>query len=105
MPVQVQAGGGDAAVRSWAKELRTALEARKEEFHLVKAGETPELLIRIDSVGRGPGNAEVMNGTLVLGKTTRPFNYSFKDVRAEAEKLARNLRRLADQMKAAPAGR
>jgi hypothetical protein len=41
----------------------------------------------------------------VLGKTTRPFNYSFKDVRAEAEKLARNLRRLADQMKAAPAGR
>lgn len=106
MAVQVQAAAsGDATVRTWAKELRAALEARKDEFRFAKPGEAPELVIRIDSVGRGQGNAEVMNGAFVLGKTTRPFNYSFKDVRAEAEKLARNLRKIAEQMKAAPAGR
>jgi hypothetical protein len=106
MAVQVQAPASeDATVRTWAKELRAALEARKDEFRFAKPGEAPELVIRIDSVGRGPGNVEVMNGAFVLGKTTRPFNYSFKDVRVEAEKLVRNLRKLAEQIKAAPAGR
>jgi hypothetical protein len=36
----------------------------------------------------------------VLGKATRPFTYSFTDVKVEADKLARNLRPVADQMKA-----
>jgi hypothetical protein len=106
MAVQVQAAANaDAAVRAWAQELRTALEARKDEFRLAKPGETPELVVRIDSVARGQGNTAVMNGALVLGKATRPFSYSFANVRAEAEKFARNLRKLAEPMKAAPAGR
>ena len=47
-----------------------------------------------------------MNGALVLGKSARPFNLSYPgEMAPQAEKLARNLRKLADQMKAAPAGR
>ena len=42
-------------VQAWAKELRAALEARKDEFRLAKPGETAELVVRIDSVGEGPG--------------------------------------------------
>jgi hypothetical protein len=105
MVVQVQtAAKGDAAAHNWAKELRAALEARKDEFRFAKPGEAPELVVRVDSVGKGQGDLKVMNGAFVLGKTTRSFNYSFRDVHTEAEKLARNLRRLAEQMKAAAAG-
>jgi len=106
MTVEVRtAAKADAAVQTWAKELRAALGTHKDEFRLAGPRETPELVVRIDSVGRGQGSVEVMNGALVLGKTTRPFNYSFVNVRAEAEKLARNLRKYADQMKATPAER
>ena len=106
MTVDVRTGAkADAAVQAWAKELRAALGARKDEFRLAGPVETPEFVVRIDSVGRGQGDVEVMNGAFVVGKTTRPFNYSFVNVRAEAEKLARNLRKYADQMKAPPAER
>jgi hypothetical protein len=106
MTVEVRtAAKADAAVQNWAQELRVALGTHKDEFRLAGPRETPELVVRIDSVGRGQGSVEVMNGALVLGKTTRPFNYSFVNVRAEAEKLARNLRKYADQMKATPAER
>jgi hypothetical protein len=105
MAVQVQAASGDAAVRTWAKELRAALEARQDEFRPARPGEKPEFVVRIDSVGKEQDGTPVMNGALILGKTTKPFNYTFKDVRVEAEKLARNLRKYAEQMKAAPASR
>jgi hypothetical protein len=106
MTVAVQAAEkADAGVRDWATELRSALEARKDEFRLAKPGEAPELVVRIESVGKGQGDVQVMNAALVLGKTTRKFNYTFTDVRVEAGKLARNLRKFADQMKAAPASR
>jgi hypothetical protein len=96
----------DAAVQNWAKELRAAIGARKEEFRLVAKGETPEFVVRLDSIGKRPDGTPVLNGAFVLGKAVpRPFDYGFADVRAEAEKLARNLRKYADQMKAAPAGR
>jgi hypothetical protein len=56
--------------------------------------------VRLDAVGGGASGApQVLTGALVLGKANRPFNYSFTDVRVEAEKLARNLRPVADQMK------
>ena len=106
MTVEVRtAVKADSAVQTWAQELRVALGTHKDEFRLAGPRETPELVVRIDSVGRGQGSVEVMNGALVLGKTTRPFNYSFVNVRAEAEKLARNLRKFADQMMAPPAER
>ncbi|HSD67283.1 MAG TPA: hypothetical protein VLF95_11310 [Vicinamibacteria bacterium] len=92
-----------AGVQAWAKELRAALDTRKEEFRAAKPGETPEFVVRIDSVGRGQGSTEVLNGAFILGHATRPFTYSFADVRSEAEKLARNLRKYADQMRAASA--
>lgn len=106
MVVQVQAAAkGDAAVQSWTKELRAALEARKDEFRVAKPGETPEFVVRLDSVGKRSDGTPVLNGSFVLGKATRSFNYGFNDVRVEAEKLARNLRKYADQMKAPPASR
>ena len=96
----------DAVVQAWAKELRAALGARKDEFRLVGPGETPEFVVRIDSIGKRPDGTPVLNGSFILGKTApRSFDYGFADVRAEAEKLARNLRKYADQMKAAPAER
>jgi hypothetical protein len=95
------APGADAAVREWAKELSTALTARRDEFRVVKPGEKAELLVRLDSVGKGPDGTPSLKGAFVLGPATRPFTYGFTDVRAEAGKLARNLRKLADQMKAA----
>jgi hypothetical protein len=105
MTVQVDtAAKADAGAQAWAKELRAALEARKDEFRLAKPGETPELVVRIDSVAKGQGDAEVMNGAIVLGKTSHPFNLSYKgEVAPQAEKLARNLRKVADQKKSAPA--
>jgi hypothetical protein len=42
-----------------------------------------------------------LKGALVLGEQKRAFSYGFTSVRAEAEKLARNLRKLADQMQTA----
>jgi hypothetical protein len=107
MTVQVQAAtGADAGVQAWVKELRAALEARKDEFRLAKKGETAQLVVRIDSTGKGQGDLQVMNGALVIGKDSRPFNLSYPgEVTPQAEKLARNLRKLADQMKTPPAAR
>ena len=106
MAVQVQAAAsGDATVRTWAKELRAALEARKDEFRLATKAETAELVVRVDSLGKAQDGTPVLNAALVLGKTTRPFAYGFTDVKVQAQALARNLRKFADQMKTAPAGR
>lgn len=107
MTVDVRADAkADAAVQAWAKELRAALGARRDEFRLAAAGETPEFVVQLDSVGKRADGTPVLNGSFVLGKAApRPFDYGFTDVRAEAEKLARNLRKYADQMKAAPAAR
>ena len=109
MSVQVQAAAGaDAGAQVWVKELRTALETRKDEFRLPKKGEKPELVVRVDSVAKGPNDLQVMNGTLLIGKGSHPFNLSYPgEVAPQAEKLARNLRKYADQLKtaAAPAAR
>ncbi|HYN01329.1 MAG TPA: hypothetical protein VE359_02675 [Vicinamibacteria bacterium] len=107
MSVQVEAAAkADAGVQAWVKELRAALEARKDEFRPAKKGETAELVVRIDSVGKGQNDLQVMVGTLLMGKSSHPFNLSYPgEVAPQAEKLARNLRKYADQMKAAPAAR
>ena len=107
MSVQVEAAAkADAGVQAWVKELRAALEARKDEFRPAKKGETAELVIRIDSVGKGQNDLQVMAGTLLMGKSSHPFNLSYPgETATQAEVLARNLRKYADQMKAAPAAR
>jgi len=106
MTVEVRtAAKADAGVQAWAKELRAALEARKDEFRLAKPGEKPEFVVQLDSIGKRQDGTPVLNGSFVLGKDTRSFNYGFNDVRTEAEKLARNLRKYADQMKAPSASR
>jgi len=107
MTVEVRAAAkADAPVQAWAKELRAALDRRKDEFRPAKPGEAAELVVRIDSVAGGAGGTQVMNGALVMGKNARPFNLSYPGEPApQAEKLARNLRKYAEQMKAAPPAR
>ena len=61
--------------------------------------------MRVDSVGKAQDGTPVVIGALLLWTTARSFTYGFTDVRVEAEKLARNLRKFADQMKTAPAAR
>jgi hypothetical protein len=101
MTVRVEASAkGGPAVEDWAKELRTALEARKDEFRLVMPKDKAELVVQLDSVGTAASGSPVLAGQLLLGDAKRPFTYSFTNVRTEAEKLARNLRGVADQMKA-----
>jgi hypothetical protein len=100
------AAKADAPVQAWAKELRAALDRRKDEFRPAKPGESAQLVVRIDSVVPGVGGAQVMSGALVMGKSPRPFNLSYTGaVAPQAEKLARNLRNLAEPTKAAPPGR
>lgn len=81
----------------WAGELRRALETRKDEFRLAKPGAKAELVVRLDAVGPGADGTPTLKGTLVRGEVERPFTYTFASVRADAQKLARNLRKLADQ--------
>jgi hypothetical protein len=100
MTVRVEASAkGGKAVEDWAKELRNALAARKDEFRLAADKDQAEFLVRLDAISAPSGAPQVLAGALVLGKATRPFSYSFTDVRVEAEKLAHNLRPVADQMK------
>ena len=104
MTVEVRtAAKADAPVEAWVEELRAALDQRKDEFRPAKPGGAAELVVRIDSVAEGAGGAHVMTGALVMGKNERPFNLSYPGESAlQAEKLARNLRKYAEQMKAAP---
>ncbi len=103
MSVEVRtAPKAGADVENWAKELRAALAARMQEFRPAKPGEKAEFVVQLDSIGKRPDGTPVLNGSFSLGSAKpRPFNYGFADVKTEAEKLARNLRGYADQMKAA----
>ena len=101
MAVQVELGKGAQGIGEWPRELRTALEARKHEFRMAKPGEPAELVVRLDSLGRATDGTPTLNGALLLGGVKRSFSYGFTSVPAAAEKLARNLRRLAEQMKTA----
>jgi hypothetical protein len=99
--VKADAKGG-AAAKTWADELRTAMAARKDDFRAPKAGEKPEVVVQVDSVGPVP-NGSMMKGSLVVGGTPHPFNLSYAGPSApQTEKLARNLRQYAEQMKTAP---
>lgn len=103
MSVEVRtAPQAGADVADWAKQLRTALAARKQEFRPAKPGEKAEFIVQLDSIGKRPDGTPVLNGSFSLGSAKpRPFNYGFADVKTEAEKLARNLRGYAEQMRAA----
>lgn len=101
--VQVAAKSG-AGAHAWERELRAALEARGDEFRLVKPGEPAEAVVRIETLAKGAGETSILNGALALGTREKAFNLTYGgDVRPQAEKLARNLRGLFEQLKTAPA--
>lgn len=98
--VRVEAAAkGGAAVEAWAKELRAALAARKDEFRVVKQDEKAHLTVKLDAVEPGQGGPSKISGSIAVGEAQRPFTYTFTDVAADAAKLARNLRPLADKMR------
>ena len=100
--VQVAAKSG-AGAHAWERELRTALEAHGDEFRLVKPGESAEAVVRVDTLAKGAGETSILNGALALGAREKAFNLTYSgDVRPQAEKLARNLRGLLEQLKTAP---
>jgi hypothetical protein len=103
MAVAVEVGKqAGPAEQAWAKELRSALDKRRDEFRLVRPGEKPELVVRVEAIGKGADGAPAMSGALVMGATTKSFASVFRgDTKAQTETLARNLRKYADQMKAA----
>jgi hypothetical protein len=89
---------------AWARELRTALEARKDEFRLVRR-EQAQLVVRVEGVDAVPDGTHVLHGTFFLDKKTQGFTLGYPgQIASQAERLARNLRKFADQMKSgAPA--
>jgi hypothetical protein len=91
---------------AWARELRTALEARKDEFRLARR-EQARLVVRIEGVDAVPDGTHILRGTFFLDKKNQGFTLGYPgEIRSQAERLARNLRRFADQMKAgAPTAR
>jgi hypothetical protein len=91
-----------AAGQQWAQELRAALETRKQEFRPARKDERPELLVRIDSVAPAATGGSVLNAALVFGAKQEPFVVRYStEIRPMAEKLARNLRRLAEERRGA----
>ena len=91
-----------ATGRQWAQELRAALEARQQEFRPARKAEKPELLVRIDSVVPDAKGGSVLNAALVFGAKQEPFVVRYStEIRQMAEKLARNLRRIAEERRGA----
>jgi hypothetical protein len=100
--VEVAAAAG-AAGQQWGLELRTALEPRRDEFRPARKGEKPELVVKVESVARAPKGGDVMSGALVVGTRVNPFSLTYSgEIRPQAEKLAGNLRRFAEQTRTAP---
>jgi hypothetical protein len=83
----------------WVKELRTALEARGDEFRLVRR-EQAALVVRIEGVDAAKDGTHTMRGVFVRGRETKSFNLTYPgEARPQAEALARNLRRFAEQVR------
>ena len=104
MSVRVETPAAAAPnAQKWGDELRTALAARSHEFRPARASEKAELVVKVDSVSAAPNGGSVMNGALVMGGQVMPFGLSYPgEIRPQAEAFARNLRKLAEQMKTAP---
>ena len=97
------AAGSSAGAHAWEKELRAALEARKDEFRVVKPGGKAELVVRVVALAKGQGESSVMNGMLLVGSQGTAFNLTYSgEIRVQAENFARKLRAWAEKLKTAP---
>ncbi len=94
-------------VEEWAKQLRAAIEARKDEFRMAKRGEEPELRVLVKSVSPAKDGKTALRLALARGEQTHEFSYFYEGkVASHAAILARNLRAIVDNMgSAAPAPR
>jgi hypothetical protein len=100
--------GASPKATEWAKALEEAVDARQGDLKLVADASVAEVVVRVTSVepapegavGPGEGEAVVMRGVLVVGDATREFNLAYRGTaRAQADVLARNLRRLGEETK------
>ena len=90
-------------ITEWVKELRAALEARKDEFRMAKKVEEPELVVRVEAVSRTKEGKHALRLGLFRAKRMHEFSYFYEGkVAAHAAILARNLQGIVNQMEAAP---
>ena len=101
------AGPGSPEVQTWAQELTAAIESGEGNLVLVSTPEEAEAVVLIESVEvggeaspelAGEGETYRMRGSLVIGDDARDFNVVYRgEVRPQAEALARNLPRFAQE--------
>jgi hypothetical protein len=100
--------GASPKATEWAKALEAAVAARPGDLKLVAEAGAAEVVVRVVSVeaapegavGSGEGERVVMRGALVVGDATREFNLAYRGAaQTQADVLARNLRRLAQETK------
>lgn len=101
------AGPRSPEVEAWAEQLTAAIEAGQGDLVLVSTPEEAGAVVLIEGVETGveaspepagEGPIYRMRGSLVIGDDARAFSLSYRgEVRAQAEALARNLPRFAQE--------
>jgi hypothetical protein len=99
------AGPGGPEVEAWVEALTAAIEAGHGNLALVPTPEEARSVVLIEGVepaapaGQEPtGESFVMRGSLVIGDDARDFELAYRgDVVPQAEALARNLPRFAQE--------
>ena len=101
------AGSENPEVQAWAQELTAAIEAGQGDLALVPTPEEAEQVVLIENVETGAvaspepsgeGPTYRMKGSLIIGDDAREFTLAYRGpVRPQAEALARNLPRFAQE--------
>ena len=101
------AGPESPEVEAWVEALTAAIEAGHGNLALVPTPEEATSVVMIEGIDpgapagqepAGEGEAFVVRGSLVIGDDARDFSLAYRgDVRPQAEALARNLPRFAQE--------
>ncbi len=101
------AGSENPEVQAWAQELAAAIQAGQGNLTLVPTPEEAEQVVLIEEVETGvaatpepagEGPTYRMRGSLIIGDDAREFTLAYRGpVRPQAEALARNLPRFAQE--------
>jgi hypothetical protein len=106
--------GASSSAMGWARTLEEAVTERRGDLQLVADAAAAVVVVRVAAVepvreeggASGEGEAMVVRGALVVGTATpRNFNLTYRGAaRVQADALARNLRRLAEETKQLSSG-